>query len=261
MDPIDNLDDYLRLSHSLNSVGNFEAAITTASLALELMKKSSQSHHLRSQLLIELADGEAQAGLHESALKHYELADEDCGFDLETRASDKLMAFSNYLHRKDDRPFKIHYMCDQLTWNLLGKNYAIVYGHDAMPSALNLIKDQRFAAAMLAGVGSTLLAHGQLEQALDAFKVLISYAPNDLDGFKAAIDIAKRLERFEEVQRLCEVGISLSPMSIYFNESLCIALYANGLLDRLKFQLEMLKSIPGYRNDQLVDLLRGSIDQ
>ena len=259
MNSIDDLDAYLRLSHSLNSVGNFEAAISTALRALDLLEAGGQSHYLRSELLIELADGEAQAGLHERALEHYQLADEDCGFDLETRASDKLMAFSNYLHRKEAGPFKIHRICDQLTWNLLGQNYATLYVSDAMPAALSLVTDKKFAAAMLAGVGSILLAQGQLEQALDAFKALLSYAPNELDALEAAIDITKRLHRFEETQKLSEAGIYLSPKNVYFNESLCIALYANGLHDQLKFQTENLKAIPGYGNDVFIDHLRQSI--
>ena len=260
MDSIDDLDAYLKLSHSFNSVGNFEAAISTAQRGLELLEAGGQSHHLRSELLIEQADGEAQAGLHERALEHYQLADGDCGFELGTRASDKLMAFSNYLRRQDEGPFKIHRICDQLTWNMLGKNYATLFGSDAMPAALSLATDKNFAPAMLAGVGSTLLAQGQIEQALDAFKALLSYAPHDLDAIEAAIEIAKRLQRFEEVQKLCEAGISLSPESVYFNESLCIALYANGLHDQLKIQLETLKAISGYENNVLVDHLRRSID-
>jgi tetratricopeptide (TPR) repeat protein len=259
MDSIDDLDAYLRLAHSFNSVGNFEAAISTAQRALKIFEAGVQSRHLSSELLIELADGEAQAGLHERALEHYQLADEDCNFDLETRASDKLMAFSNYLHRKEDGPFKIHRICDQLTWNLLGQNYANVYGSDAMPAALSLVTDKNFAAAMLAGMGSILLSQGQLVQALDAFKALLSYAPQDLDALEAAIDIAKRLHRFEEAEKLCEAGISFSPNSVYFNESLCIALYANGLHDQLKLHLEMLKAIPGYGNDVFVDHLRQAI--
>lgn len=260
MDSIDDFDAYLRLSQSLNSVGNFQAAISTALRALDLLEASGQSHYLRSELMIELADGEAQAGLHARALEHYQLADEDCGFDLETRASDKLIAFSNYLHRKEEVPFKINRICDQLTWNLLGQNYATLYGSDAMPAALSLITDKKFADAMLAGVGSILLAQGQLEQALDAFKALLSYAPHDLDALEAAIDITKRLHRFEEAQKLCEAGISLSPKSVYFNESFCIALYANGLHDQLKYQVEILKAIPGYGNDLFIDNLRHSIE-